>query len=83
MCLNYKSSPGCTYDEKWRFLHVEADGQPSKKSDKSRKDQLLLKESIQLGCVSQDSRPRHCILREEGKLGSNHTVKFSKGTWHQ
>ena len=26
-----------------------------------------------------------CISRfcEEGKLGSNHTVKFSKGTWHQ
>ena len=39
----------------------------------------LSKESIQLDCVSQNSHPRLSILREEG---SNHTVKFSKGTWH-
>ena len=25
---------------------------------------------------------RKSILRKDGKLGSNHTVKFSKGTWH-
>ena len=43
----------------------------------------LMKESAQLGCVSQDSFPRKCSLREKGKLGSKHTVKFSKGTWHQ
>ena len=42
----------------------------------------LSRESFQLGCVYQDSHPRKLILREEGKLGSNHTVKFSKGTWH-
>ena len=41
-----------------------------------RKDQLH-------GYVSQDSYPRKSILRERGKLGSNHTVKISKGTWHQ
>ena len=35
----------------------------------------MLKESIQLGVVSD-------VLRKEGKLGSNHTVKFSCGTWH-
>ena len=38
-----------------------------------------------LDCVQEivrDSSPRKCILREEGKLGSNHTVKFSRGTWH-
>ena len=34
-------------------------------------------------CVSQDSYPRKSILREQGKLGSKHTVKFSKGTCHQ
>ena len=34
----------------------------------------------QLGCVSQDSPQRESILREDGKLGSNHTVKFSKAT---
>ena len=42
----------------------------------------LLKESIQLGCVSQDYHPRKSIRRKIGKLGSNHTIKFSKGTWH-
>ena len=42
----------------------------------------LLKDSVQLGCVSQDSHPSKSILREEGKLGPNHTVKFSQGTWH-
>ena len=33
------------------------------------------------GCVSQDSCPRKSTLREKGKLGSKHAVKFSKGTW--
>ena len=42
----------------------------------------ILKESTQWCCVSQDSYPRKSILHEPGKLGSNHTVKFSKGTWH-
>ena len=43
----------------------------------------MLKESILLGCVSRDSYPRKSFLREPGKLGSKHTVNFSKGTWHQ
>ena len=43
----------------------------------------LLKESIQLGCVSQEPRPRKSILWKEGALRSNHAVNFSKGTWHQ
>ena len=48
-----------------------------------RKDQFaLLKESIQLGCVSQDFYPKKSILRKGGKLGLNHTIKLSKGTWH-
>ena len=42
----------------------------------------LLKESKQLGCVSQDSHPSKSIQRKGRRLGSNHTVKFSKGTWH-
>ena len=41
----------------------------------------LLKEFVQVGSVSQDYHPRKSILREVGKLGSNHTIKFSKGTW--
>ena len=28
-------------------------------------------------------RENRFVLREQGKLGSKHTVKFSKGTWHQ
>ena len=34
-------------------------------------------------CVSQDSYPRKSIQREEGKLGSKHAVKSSKGNWHK
>ena len=71
--------------EKCRFRHAEVDGQPSKKSKKSgvQGSVALLKESKQLGCVSQDSHPSKSILRKEGNFGSNHTVKFSKGTWHR
>ena len=44
-----------------------------------RKDPLpFLKESTQLGCVSQDSYPRKSIQREPGKWWSKHAVKFSK-----
>ena len=35
VCLNHKSESGCTNDEKCRFRHSEAGGQPSKKSKKS------------------------------------------------
>ena len=37
----------------------------------------LLKESIQLGCVSHDSHPTKSFLRKEDKWGPKHTVKFS------
>ena len=67
------------------FRHVEAEEQPSKKSKKggAKGSVALLKESTQLGCVSQDSYPRKSILHDEGKWGSKHVVKFSKCTWHQ
>ena len=60
-------------------------GQPSKKSKKSgvKGSVALSKESTQLGCVSQESYPRKSIPREPGMLGSKHTVKLSRGTWHQ
>ena len=35
-----------------------------------------------MNCVSPDLHPRKSILRKEAKLGSNHTVKFSRSTWH-
>ena len=67
-----------------RFRHTEADGQPSEKSTKSggKESVALQKESLQQGCVSHDYPPKKSILWKVGKLGSNHTVKFSKGTWH-
>ena len=60
---------------------VEADGQPSKKSKKSgaKGSVAILKESTQLGYVSQDSYPRKSILRESAKLGSKHAVKILQG----
>ena len=85
VCQNYKSEKGCVYGDKCHFRHVEAEGKPNKRSKKggAKGSVAILKESIQLGCVSQDSYQRNSILREVGKLGSNHAVKFSKGTWHQ
>ena len=65
--------------------YVEAEGKPSKRSKKggAKESVATLKESKQLECASQDSYLRKCILREPGKFGSKHPVKFSKGTWHQ
>ena len=79
VCLNYKSDKGCINGDKCLFRLVESEGKPSKKS---KGTVAILKESIQLGCVSQDSYLRKSIQRKSGKLGSNHTVKLSKGTWH-
>ena len=54
-----------------------------KKGGGAKGSVAILKESVQLGCVSQDSYPRKSIPRESGMLGSKHTVTFSKGTWDQ
>ena len=66
------------------FRHVAADGKPKKKWTKggAKGSVSTVKEFIQLGCVSQDYDPRK-ILRESGKFGSKHAVKFTKGTWNQ
>ena len=73
------------YCDKCHFRHVEAEWMPNKKSKKSgaQGSVAILKESIQLSCVSQDSYPRKPILRVPGMFGSKHAVKFSKCTWHQ
>ena len=83
-CFNHKSESGCKYGDKCRFWHVEADGQPSKKSKRTggKGSVASLQESFPLGCVPQDSHPRRSVQRKEGNLGSNHAVSFSKGTWH-
>ena len=82
VCFIFKSESGCTCGEKCRYCFVEVDGASFKKSKKRgvKGSVALFKESKQVGCVSQDSHPRKSSLRKEGKLGSNHTVKFSKGT---
>ena len=60
MCLNCKSEKGCVLGDKCDFRHVEAERKPNKKSKKgaAKGSVAILKESIQLGCVSQDSYPR-------------------------
>ena len=71
-----KSTSLCKFGDQRLFRHTLADGQ--------RWEGLvaLLNESVQVGCVSQDYFAKKSILREEGKLGPNHTVKFTQGTWH-
>ena len=76
MCLNCKSEEGCVFGEKCRFRHVEDYLKPNKTSKKggAKGSVVILEESTQLGCVSQDSHPRKPIIRELGKWGSKHTV---------
>ena len=52
---NYKSVLVCKYGDKCQFTHTEVDGRPRKKSKKGGEQGsvTLLKESFQLGCVSQ------------------------------
>ena len=80
VCLIHKSESGCKYGDKCKLLHIEAGGQPSKRPKKggAKGSVALLKETCQLGCMSHDSPQRKSILRENGKLRSNHTLKLSK-----
>ena len=68
--------------------HASADMLKHKESPTKDPRKVVRKDRMRYGrslfcCVSQDSCPRKSTLREEGKLGSNHTVKFSKGTCHK
>ena len=86
VCQNYRSETGCKCGKFCDFRHVDAE--EKKPSKKSKKGSVIgsvgsLKETIQLGCVSQDSYPRTSISRKEEQVESKHAVKFSKGTWHQ
>ena len=65
--------------------NVEEYVKSNKKSKKggAKGSVAMLKESAQLGCVSQDSYPRKSILREPRMLGAKHAIEFSKGSWHQ
>ena len=84
VCLNCKSESGCKYGDKCRFRHVEADAQPSKKVEDKWCERIssLVKGvctiELRLEILIRENR---FVLREERNLGSNHFVKFSKGTW--
>ena len=60
------------YCDKCHFRHVELEEKPSKKSKNGRAkgSVALLKESIQLNCVSQDLHPKKPTLRKEGEIGN-------------
>ena len=76
MCPNYKTEKSCVYCDKCRFRHVEAERKPNKKwkTGGAQGSVAMLKESIQVGCVSQDSYPRKSFLRKRGV----HREEFSK-----
>ena len=65
VCQNCKSESRCKYGDKCHLRHTEAGGKPSKKSKKSgeKGSVALLKETIQVGCVSHDS-PHSCGKRK-------------------
>ena len=87
VCPNYKTKSGCEFGDKCLFRHTEADKQPNKKLKKSGRQGsvALLKKSKHLGCVFQDTEPPRSktILRKSLKsVGSDRTIRFSKGTLH-
>ena len=59
VCLNNKSEKGCKCGDKCHFRQVEAEGKPSNMSKTSgaTRSVAILKESIQLSFVFQDSFP--------------------------
>ena len=79
VCQNYKSETGCKYGRTCFFRHVAAEGTPNERSKKggAKGSVAILKESIQLGCASQDSYPKKSIQREPGILGTKHTPSNS------
>ena len=59
------------------FLALEKKESPAESQKRWCKVSVaILKESVQFGCVSQDSLPRKSIPRKSGDFGSKHTVKF-------
>ena len=71
VCENTKFVSGCKVGDQCLFRQTEADRQTSKKYKKSGGKGLVavLKESVQLGCVSQDPYPTKSLVRKRGKTG--------------
>ena len=84
VCQNYKSETGCTYGNKCFVRHDETDEKPTKKSKKGGAKGSVVEGVFTVGvvCLMILIRKRPSLWKE-GKLRSNHAVRFSKGTWHQ
>ena len=87
VCKNYKTVKGCVHGEN-AISDTFSQKESPKRSRRNvvKKDQLrywrsLFNWVVYLAILT--SYPRKSTLRESGKLGSKHSVKFSKGTWHQ
>ena len=85
VCYNYKSEPRCIHGEKCKFRQVEVDGQPCKKSKKigGKGSVALLKESIQLGCVSNDCYQRNLFNGRKIGIKSHHQIVHGNVAPHQ
>ena len=71
-CLFYKTKSGCRFGEKCSYAHRQVDEHPSKKSG-TNGDKIavaILKNTRQLGCVSQDMEPpkSSSILRKSSNI---------------
>ena len=84
MCQNYKSEKRMCI---WRQMPLPTCS-GRRKAQKKVKERWCKRISCDIegvytiGLCISSFFPRKCVLREVGKLGSNHTVKLSKGTWH-
>ena len=79
----YKSENGCRFGEKCSYAHRQVDEQPSKRSKKNgdKGAVAILKNTRQLGCVSQDVEPpkSSSILRKSSNiLKPIRCVRFTK-----
>ena len=82
VCRNYMFESGCKYGDRSHFRHTEAGASQLKVKEKCPErisGRIERKYSIGL-CVPRIALRKKSILREIGKLCSNHTVKFSKTT---
>ena len=80
-CWFYKSKNGCRFGEKCSYAHRQVDEQPSKRSKKygDKTAAPMLKNTRQLGCVSQDMEPPKSILRKSTNMQKPiQSVKFKK-----
>ena len=86
-CLFNKSENGCKFGDKCSYAHRQVDELPSKKS-KNNGDRIavaILKNTRQMGCVSQDMEPpkSSSILRKSSTTSKPvHRVRFTKTVLH-